>query len=76
MKDTMRRVAFSGALLATLVAALSQVSRPAEIRAQEGEECGPDDEHLCAVEHTRTCWFWIFFCSTTTEHIYYSDAPH
>ena len=72
MKRTIRKVAASSAILTTLVAALLQVSRPAEIRAHEGEECMGYYE-VCAVIETETCLFWIFFCGITTQTVYYGD---
>lgn len=76
MKQTTRRVAVSSAILTTLVAALLQVSRPAELPAHEGEECGSERDDVCSTIETRTCRFWIFFCTTKTETLYYSDVYH
>lgn len=72
MKQTIKGVAVSSAVLTTLVTALWQVARPAEIRAQEWDEC-VDYHDICGVETTRTCLFWIFFCRTDTELIYFGE---
>lgn len=74
MKQTTRRSAVSTAILTTLVVALSQTSRPAEIRAHEDEECGPDYYAVCSVIETKKCLFWIFFCDTVTETVFYGDV--
>lgn len=75
MKRFMLSSAKSISAVAILVAAMLSVITPADMRAETGEECLGQLE-LCSIEITKTCLFWIFFCSEEEEHLYYSRHTH
>lgn len=75
MKRIIKKVALSGAATAFLVAALLQVAEPTGVRAQEG----PNDEcsgrgAVCGIEFTYTCKFWILFCESDVDFLFYGDG--
>lgn len=73
MKGAIRRAAASGAIVAAMAAALSQVSGPAGIRAQAENEC-TGWQCLCLIEERKRCWLWVFCAIETIPHYY--DGHH